>query len=296
MRRIRRLKRESGGSGDEPRAGVSGERAEAPVRGYFDRWARYWSDVYGEEDQLAGLIYGERMQAALSWIDDLGLPPGSRVLEVGCGAGLATVELCRRGFEVEANDLSEEMVALAARRVADAGLGELAVVRLADVHELPDESGSYTLVVALGVLPWLHSPDRALAELARVLAPDGHLVATVDNRKRLARVLDPSENPLVAPLVETRRSARRRRGWEPFAPDPRRDLPAEFDRQLVAAGLVPQRRTTLGYGPFTFRGRPLLPDRVGIRLHTRLHALAGERIPRLRRYGWDYLFSARRVP
>jgi SAM-dependent methyltransferase len=187
------------------------------------------------------------------------------------------------------------MVARASRRVADEGLDESAVVRLADAHELPHGSGRFQLVLALGVLPWLHSPNRAVDELARVLAPGGHLVATADNELRLNRVVDPSESPIAAPFVAVRRFVRRRRGWQPFAADPRRDRPADFDRMLEAAGLHPERRTSLGFGPFTFRGKALLSDENGIRLHRWLDGLAEGRVPRLRRNGWDYLVSARRV-
>jgi SAM-dependent methyltransferase len=282
------------GPGPHARAEAGGQLADDDVRAHFGRRTRFWEGVYGQND-VAGLFYRERMETAMRWVDELGLPPGSRVLEVGCGAGLATVELCRRGFAVEAVDSSSEMVACAQRRVAGSGLGYTAVVRLADVHTLPQETGRFILILALGVLPWLHSPDRATAELARVLAPGGHLIATTDNPKRLNRIVEPRENPALALVGEAARAVRRRRGWRPPAAQARRDLPADVDRMLVSAGLEPQRRCTVGFGPFTFRGRPFLGARTGIRLHMWLRTLSARRVPRLRRHGWDYLVSARRI-
>src|SRR5918995_2976728 len=79
---------------------------------YFGERAACWNEIYAEGG-LQGLVYRKRMQAALAWIDALGLAPGSKVLEVGCGAGFATLELARRGYAVHSSDSSADMVALA---------------------------------------------------------------------------------------------------------------------------------------------------------------------------------------
>src|SRR5918994_7110989 len=79
---------------------------------YFGERAAYWNEIYAEGG-LQGLVYRKRMQAALAWIDALGLAPGSKVLEVGCGAGFATLELARPGYAVHSSDSSADMVALA---------------------------------------------------------------------------------------------------------------------------------------------------------------------------------------
>lgn len=255
-------------------------------------WAEYWRDIY-EQDSLRGLIYRERMAIVLDWIDELKLPPGSTVLDVGCGAGQATLELARRGFAVESVDFSAEMVALASQRVADAGLGETVTVRVANVNALQQSSESFALVLAIGVLPWIPSLDRAIGELARVLAPGGYLIVSADNRLRLNRLVEPSENPLLAPL---RAVWRRRPGWRPNPRVSRRHSPRQVNRALVAAGLEPGRWTTVGFGPFTFRSRSFLGDRLGLRLHFWQRELARRGVPGFRRAGWHYVVSARRRP
>lgn len=268
-----------------------GVEPQDETNAYFGEAAGYWQDVYAEEG-LDGFIYRKRMATVLAWIDDLSLPQGARVLEVGCGAGLASLELARRGFAVECTDSSSEMVSLASRRIADAGLA--VPVGVADVHDLPQASGSFALVIAIGVLPWLHSPDRAIEELARVLAPDGHLIVTADNRLRLNMLVDPAENPLLAPLKMPWRAARRRLGRRPTTgPLLNHHRPSEVDRMLVAAGLDPERRSTVGFGPFSFRRRPLLGYRAGLWLHLRLQRLADRGVPGFRLNGWHYVVSAR---
>ncbi len=120
-----------------------------------------------------------------------------------CGAGLATLELARRGYAVHSTDSSTDVVALTSRRIAEAGLGDVVTVSFADVHDLPHDAGSFDLVLALGVLPWLHSPQRALGQLARVLAPGGHAILSADNRLRLNGIVEPAESPL-SPRRSTR--------------------------------------------------------------------------------------------
>ncbi len=91
------------------------------------------------------------------------------MLEVGAAAGLLSEELARRGYSVTCTDSTPEMVAMASRRFVASGLGDTSAVSVADAHELPHHSGSFELALALDVLPWLHSPQRASRELGSVL-------------------------------------------------------------------------------------------------------------------------------
>jgi len=260
---------------------------------YFDAEAAYWRDVYAQED-LQGLVYRERMNSALRWIDALALPQGARVLEVGAGAGLATVEVARRGFEVHSTDSSAGMVALASRHVAEADLEGKAEVTISDVHALPVADASFQAVLALGVLPWLHSPERGLSEISRVLAPGGRVVLSADNRLRLNALVEPVENPLVVPAKYAWYAFKRLRGRRREALA-HLHTPRRVDSWLIEAGLSPARRATIGFGPFTAMSRPVLSQRAGIRLHRSIGEIASHRAPRLRRHGWHYLVCARKV-
>ena len=57
------------------------------------------------------------------------------------------------------------MVELAAGQARAAGLDGQVEVSPADAHALPFEDGQFELVVAVGVIPWLHSPREAVAEM-----------------------------------------------------------------------------------------------------------------------------------
>ncbi len=260
---------------------------------YFDSEADYWRDVYGDQG-LQGAVYRERMDAARRWIAELDLPAGAAVLDVGCGAGLLTAELARSGLDVTGTDSSAEMVARARHQAEQAGVAGRASVIAADVRTLPFETGRFDVVVALGLLPWLSEAPEAVAEMARVLREGGWLIVSADNRARLNLLSEPRENPLLAPVKLARRAARRAIRTPPTGAPSYRHLPGEVDRMLAAAGLGVARRTTIGFGPFTFLGRPIFDDRAAHRLHVRLQSAGERRAPALRRLGWHYLVAARK--
>ena len=98
-----------------------------------------------------------------------GLAP-LHVLEVGCGMGELAQRLTREaGIAVKAVDLSPRMVELARTRGVDAVV--------ADVQNVPFGDAEFGVVVANWVLYHVPDVDRALDEIARVLEPEGHLVA-----------------------------------------------------------------------------------------------------------------------
>lgn len=98
---------------------------------------------------------------------------GKAVLEIGCGVGVDTARFARAGAEITAVDLTEAAVSLANRLLELEQLPGKAVV--ADAEELPFDDDSFDLVYSWGVLHHTPHIDRALAEVRRVLRPDGAL-------------------------------------------------------------------------------------------------------------------------
>jgi SAM-dependent methyltransferase len=105
------------------------------------------------------------MDLVLGWIDEFALPREPRILKVGCGVGLTTIELARRGYTVYAPDSSKSHGrTLALRRDLVGRRGRVKVFR-GDVYSLPFEDDMFTSVFAMGVISWLESPDRAVREI-----------------------------------------------------------------------------------------------------------------------------------
>ena len=113
-------------------------------------------------------------------LDRVGIRPGERVLELGPGPGLFTVEAARRvgpTGRLIAVDIQPRMIAQVEKRVREAGLTNVET-HIADAHYLPLEDESVARAFLVGVLPEIPDQARALAELRRVLKPDGLLSVT----------------------------------------------------------------------------------------------------------------------
>jgi 2-polyprenyl-3-methyl-5-hydroxy-6-metoxy-1,4-benzoquinol methylase len=111
--------------------------------------------------------------------------PDARVLDVGCGPGIWTRELARRGYRVSAIDLTSAAVALAKNSLELLGLK--ADIQEGDAENLPFADASFDGVVSHGVIH--HTPDTAkcVREMARILRPGGTAVVSVYYRNLVLR-------------------------------------------------------------------------------------------------------------
>jgi SAM-dependent methyltransferase len=139
--------------------------------------------------------------------DRLGVRPGDRLLDLGCGAGRHAFEAARRGALVVALDMDgAELKEVAATFSAMADAGELpdglsgAGVN-GDATRLPFATGSFDRVIASEVAEHVPDDAAAFAELARVLRPGGTLAVTVPSwlPERICWALSEEYH---APLVE----------------------------------------------------------------------------------------------
>jgi len=100
--------------------------------------------------------------------------PGCRVLEVGTGWGELAIRAARRGARVRTITISREQRALAARRVAEAGLAGQVSVELRDYRDVDGEFDaicSVEMLEAVGERYW----DAYFAALDAHLAPGGRI-------------------------------------------------------------------------------------------------------------------------
>ncbi len=130
------------------------------------------------------------------------LTPNARVLDVGTGSGIVALEAARAAAQgrVVGLDLSEGLLEVAREKANAMGGGRISLVR-ADAEMVPFAEASFDRVVSLYALLHFPHPDRAMAEMVRVLKPGGWLVIGIGSKpplssmngwvNRLGRLSDP---------------------------------------------------------------------------------------------------------
>lgn len=264
------------------------------VGSYFDSAASFWDEIY-HDPGVYSLVHQERRNTILSLVEGLSLPTSARILDVGCGAGHVTIALAQRGYKVDAVDRSESMVRTTLINLKKAGLTDRVTVRQLDIHVLDQTGAKFDLVLAIGVLPWLESVGEPVRLLGRVLAPQGHLIATVDNRWGWHRLLDIRTNPVVQVGKDFSRHALEKTGLRRPVARARTTSISELDGELRKAGFEKQKGLTVGFGPFTFWNRKLFSEARGVRVHRRLQALADASNCLLRSGGGQYIVLAKKT-
>jgi ubiquinone/menaquinone biosynthesis C-methylase UbiE len=134
-------------------------------RAYYDEFALRYEDE--RHDGYHALVDRLEIDLVRRYAD------GARVLEAGCGTGLILRAVAPAARLAVGIDLSQGMLSVARRR----GLA----VAHASVIDLPFDDASFDVAYSFKVLAHVERIERALAELARVVRPGGHVIAEFYN-------------------------------------------------------------------------------------------------------------------
>ena len=290
MLRLTNSRERSVGCQDARRHDVSYDEL---VQQHFRSTLPYWEQIYGDST-VYGRIYQERARRAIAYADRIDLPSDAPVLEIGCGPGVITTALARKGVTVWAIDTLEEMVERTQTVADSAGVGSRVFAQVGHVDHVPFADAAFELVVLIGVSEWLESLRQPLREIFRVLKPGGHLIISADNNWPLHQILDPVFNPALKPLKRRVGQVLRSLGLRTRQPRFHAYSLAGFDGELADAGFDKIAAQTIGFGPFTLGTRSVLSEEVGWKWHLRLQELADAGVPMLRSAGLVYLVLARR--
>ena len=117
-------------------------------------------------------------------VDTLTLDGADRVLEVGCGHGVAVSLVCERlaGGRITAIDRSQKMIEMATRRNGAHIAGGRAVLKTAALEEADFDDERFDKVFAFNVAPFWLQPKQALGIVGRQLSPDGAMYLFWDAR------------------------------------------------------------------------------------------------------------------
>lgn len=139
---------------------------------------------YTERYSLAGTgdVLWPRHRRLLEVVDSLDLPTGARVLDAGCGPGVLSRDLARRGYVGVGVDGAQAMVRYCLQQAMAHGIERDWKYGVSDVEALPLRDASFDLVISAGVIEYLPGDGPFLRELRRVLKPGGRLLLCVTNR------------------------------------------------------------------------------------------------------------------
>lgn len=254
----------------------------------------YWESVYNRQDFL-GVCYRRRMYQALSWLDNSNLSKNSKILDVGCGAGMTAKEVANRGYEILGMDYSHNMVKKA-KAICNVNTKSDINFLQGDIESLPFKDSVFDVVLCLGVITYLKSEQKALHEMSRVLKPGGTLILSILNKVSLAKCLDISvlvkqrlqrmvSNRIVSWKKRVKIKENRFAVKSYFIPS--------LKNALKIAGFTELACMTVQYGPLTFFGRKIFPEEININITTFLEKFSN--IPIIRSLGNMCLFRLRKV-
>jgi phosphatidylethanolamine/phosphatidyl-N-methylethanolamine N-methyltransferase len=154
--------------------------------------SKLYSEFAPLYDRIFGKIFYNRLERV---IDDLDIPPGAQVLEVGAGTGTSFP-----AYPIHCNitgvDLAPDMLARARQKIADNSWRHLKVMEMNALDlKFPDNSFDY--VMAFHVVTVVPDPVRMIAEAKRVCKPGGrivivnHFTSEVAVLGALTRAMDP---------------------------------------------------------------------------------------------------------
>jgi len=125
---------------------------------------------YGLQDYMHGAFGFDR------WV-------GKKVLEIGCGSGIDSMEFAHNGALVTATDMTDNAVGLT-RALAKELVLSVEVVQ-APADNLPFENRTFDMVYCYGVLHHIPDVDKAMAEIHRVLKPGGTVMVMLYHKNSL---------------------------------------------------------------------------------------------------------------
>lgn len=194
--------------------------SSSAVAGSASRWGSLWG-ARPADWALSEDLQIPTYEAALRRV---GLEPGQRVLDIGCGVGAFLRLVAARGGEPHGIDASEALVAFARTRLPDAEL------RVGEMEDLPWGDDTFDLVTGFNAFFFANDMVAALREAGRVAKPGARVVIQVWGAHERCDLEAMKE--IVRPFLPPR---------PPNAPpDPDLSRPGALEALATQAGLTPE--------------------------------------------------------
>ena len=136
-----------------------------------------WDDDYYNAAAL--WLYDQAISDMLEMME---VQAGETVLDAGCGPGVHSIRVAKRGFHVCAIDISEAMLRHAKERAQLAAVADKIEFFQKDLTNLDYPDNSFKYVFSWGVVIHIPEAGKALDELARIIKPGGKLGLYLTNK------------------------------------------------------------------------------------------------------------------
>jgi 2-polyprenyl-6-hydroxyphenyl methylase/3-demethylubiquinone-9 3-methyltransferase len=176
-------------------------------------------------------------------------------VDVGCGGGLLAEAMARKGANVVGLDLAEDLLQVARLHALEAGIEVHYRLESAEQHAR-EAAGRYDVVTCMEMLEHVPDPAAAVASLAELARPGGHVVVSTLNRTPRAYVLAVLGAEYVLRLLPTGTH-----NYEKFI------RPSELTAWGRQSGLVLRDVAGLDYDPFSHSARITDDARVNYLMH-----------------------------
>jgi SAM-dependent methyltransferase len=258
---------------------VTSTPADTPpdIREFFNRTTDYWDTLY-EGRALIHRQMNDRKTTVLSEVQRLSRGHQLKILDLGCGTGILTQSLLEKGHYVAGLDCSENMLARLRQSVGGTfGKRFLGAIQ-AGVSHTPFQDGQFDLILCVGVIQYQHGENGVLKEISRLLKTGGHCILTLPNLLTVGHLTDPVYGLRfiqrlyrrllfrTEPCAGTTGAFRIVGSLDGAEPYNKKYLKWEILPAIKKHGLELRKEIGYGFGPATFVGRALLPDKLSSRI------------------------------
>ncbi len=202
----------------------------------FSQLAHRWWDPNSEFKPLH-----EINPLRLDWIASHVELSGMKVLDIGCGGGILSESLARRGAMVTAIDLSEKALGVARLHLLESGL-EVDYRKISAEDFAAESAGVFDVITCMEMLEHVPIPASTIAACAALAKPGGHVFFSTISRNLKAYALAVVGAEYVLKILP--------KGTHDYA---RFIKPSELSRWAKACGLEPDELIGMTYNPFTKR-------------------------------------------
>jgi len=205
----------------------------------FSDLAHRWWEPEGEFRPLHDLN-----PIRLQWIDAQAPIKGKKILDVGCGGGILSDAMARRGAHVLGIDLAEKALQVAQLHALEAQTPQIQYRQIAVEDLAAEQPGQYDTVTCMEMLEHVPDPQSVINALAQLVKPGGWVFLSTLNKNPKSFLLAIVGAEYIMNLLP--------RGTHEYA---RFIRPSELARMGRHAGLELAQATGVEYNPFTHKAK-----------------------------------------